>query len=463
MLIVLILAAAVGRAQEADRAQALTFLPLVDKQFGFDLNVPAGWSYDRSAFFGPGGARGVLRGATPDGRNTLQVLIFEDEQSDFAAWTEFFGRQLAAISGIEAVRVEPLPQAPRPTAIVDAPAVVGAERTRTLYYCTRFDEDRIWVLAYSAVVGRRLPGEGAAGPTDGPLEVPPLLRVMTDSLRVRYDPQVAAEVQAALKRGRAYLERFQLQNDIRELRVDEKPRVYLIRISGKPTGYLSRRFLQDVEPIEKAAHGARPREGLRVRERWWQFSENGGAQYTRVELFSRIDGHTDLYEFNETIIPSPGDADAKTIRVRDQCVREADALFSSVTTSEDRDLPDPREPIRLDDAYLGLAWVRVLPGLIGTEAGDALAFTIYDDATRALVTHSIRPLGMRPLPGGGRTAAAYELREGVLPEAAMLYTDEFGHMLRLEAGEMLVELADEATIEGLFRAKRDEALRRSGY
>lgn len=466
LLLPVLLLAACGRPAAAQPASAPApggFVPLIDKSIGFDLQAPLGWNYDRTGFFGPGGSSGVLRGASPDGQATLQVLVFRDESAaDFDAWVEYFGRQLAAVTGVRQVRIEPQRAAARPTAVVDAPATIGADRVRTLYHCTRIDSDTVWVLSYSAVVGR---GGTLSAPPDpdtaAPLELPPAFQQMTSSLRVLYDPAVAAQVREALERGRAYVNRFQLQEDIREIRIDERSRIYLIRVSGRPVGYLTRQFRRESEPLEAARGAARPREGLRVQERIWQFADDGAARFARVDLFSRLDGNTDLLEFRETRYPAAGAADARPVSTHDKCVREGDALFSSYVTSLDQVLPDPRPPIKLDASYLGLAWARALPALLGGGEQPAIAFSVYDSEMRALLPYSIRPLGRRPLPGGGAEALAFETREGVLPSTATLHTDEQGHMLRLESGELVIELTDEATVEAQFRAKRDDALQRA--
>ena len=142
----------------------------------------------------------------------------------------------------------------------------------------------------------------------------------------------------------------------------------------------------------------------------------------------------------------------------DQAIREGDVLFLSRSSTVDAGLPEPRRPLALDPAYLGLAWVRLLPGLLGAKAGPARAFVIYDADTRGLTTHQIEPLGRRALPGGGGAEAlAFRTREGFIAQPATLYADERGILLRLEAGELLVTRSDAASIEEKFGKRRDAA------
>ena len=62
-------ASAFARAGRAagDSKAAASLIPYSDPTFGFQMRVPAGWSYDRGRFEGPEGSIGLLRGGTPAG------------------------------------------------------------------------------------------------------------------------------------------------------------------------------------------------------------------------------------------------------------------------------------------------------------------------------------------------------------------------------------------------------------
>lgn len=440
-------------AGQAPTTQPTATVPYVNKAFGFELQVPAGWNYDRSGFFGPGGSLGLLRGTAPDGRTSLQILLFQQVgMRSFPDWIEFFAEQLGTLRGVERVQVRGEPNFERPAAYLIADAEVGWQRTRTLYCCVCFDRQTVWVLSYATVLGDALtPPEE---PPTRAVEVPADFARLAESLRVFYDPQLAEQLAAALERGRAYLaERFAAA--AAELSIDETVRYYEIRLAGKPIGYLTRQFRLETEPLARPSNRANPKHGIRVRERSWRFADDGSVYFSRVELFSSRDRLTDLYELWEARIPRDGAGDSVATISRDQCVREGNTLVSSYTTSRDRGLPEPRRPLRLQPGYLGLGWVRLLPGLLGPEPGPALAFTIYDPQTRTLIAHAIRPLGETPCPGrAGQRAWAWETREGLVPEVALLYTDERGNLLRLEAGDLVLALSDEATIETRYGRRR---------
>jgi len=437
-------------------SQAAT-VPYINRALGFEVHTPAGWSYDRSGFFGPSSSFGLLRGTAPDGRASLQILLFRDARAaSFSDWIDVFSRDLGSFSGVERVAVQPVEEGGRPAAYLVVDAKAGLERTRSLYYCTRLDVGTVWVYLLAAAVpgGSEAPAPAGSQPT---VELPDEFRRLVATLRVYYDEQQGAELRAALDRGRDYLSRYRLQEDARRLRLDEQVRYYQVELSGQPIGYLTRQLVRERHALDEARQAQRGKEGVRVREQSWRFLPDGSAQHVRVELFSSLDGGTDLFEIWNTTIPPPGSA-ARPLATRDQVVREADTLFSSLRSSDPGRDTEPRSPIRLDATYLGLGWVRVLPALLGSQADPAFAFTIYDPETRGLISHWFHALGEQPLPDApGKTAKAYQVREGYVPAAAKLFTDADGAMLRFESGELLIRPSDQASVERTFGAQRAAA------
>jgi hypothetical protein len=451
-----------ARAQQAAQRDAtpVATVPFVDKAFGFELQVPAGWSYDRAGFFGPEGSLGLLRGAAPGGRATLQILVFREPQlPSFPEWIDFFCGQLGRISGTKRVQVKGETGTERPAAYVVAEAQLGIDRTRTLYYCVQFDQDTTWVLSQaSAIKTLADEAENEAGDSDREVQIPAEFTHMVKTLRVFYDPATARLMAAALQRGKDYLARYQLQEDARKLQIDGAVRYYEIRVAGKPIGYLTRQFTREDEPLQRPGRSSSAKEGLRVRERSYRFADDQTVHFSKIDLFSSRDAETDLYELWEAEIP-PADADNPAVLVtRDQCVREGNALFSTLTTSRDEAYPEPRRPLKLDETYLGLGWARVLPALLGPEQRETLAFTVYDPETRTLITHVIRSLGEKPLPGAtGTKAYAFETWAGFVEKPGVAYTDAAGNLLRYEAGQLALTLSSEAAIERQFGQRRDAA------
>jgi hypothetical protein len=459
-MLAMLLASAVYAQQPSPAATPVPTIPYVDKALGFELQVPAGWNYDRTGFFGPGASLGLLRGASPDGRATLQILVFrEPELRNFPDWMQFFAKQLASIDGTEQVRVKGDPAAGRAAAYVVVEARLGVDRTRTLYYCVQFDADTIWVFSYATALGRTLVDQAQDTPeSDREVNIPAEFTRLTGTLRVFYDPQLAQQIAVALQRGKDYLARYQLQADMRDLHIDGSVRYYEIREGGKPIGYLTRQFTREREPLQHPSRTARAKEGLRVRERSYRFADDGTVYFSKIDLFSSRDAETDLYELWQARIAPPDAPVREPLIMQDQCVREGDTLFSTYTTSQEQGFPAPRRPLKLDATYLGLAWARLLPALLGPQPRPALAFTVYDPETRTLITHTITPLGEKALPGEpARKACAFETREGFVEQPAIVYADDHGNMLRLEAGEFVLTASDKEMIDKKFGQRRDAA------
>jgi hypothetical protein len=261
----------------------------------------------------------------------------------------------------------------------------------------------------------------------------------------------------ALQRGKEYLARYQLQEDIRKLRIDESPRYYEIRVADRLIGYLTRQFTRESEPLQRPGRVSNAKDGLRVRERSYRFADDGTVHFSKVDLFSSRDTETDLYELWQARVPPADAADPTVLITRDQCVREGDALFSTYTTNRDRALPEPRRPLKLDEAYLGLAWTRLLPALLGQQPLEMHAFAIYDSETRALISYAVKYLGERTLPATDTKAHAFEMRAGFAEQPELVYIDVYGNMLRYEAGPLSLRLSTESAIEQRFAQRRDAA------
>ena len=446
--------ASLGAAQNAGAT-----IRYVDYQVGFELQVPAGWDYDRTGFFGPGGSLGLLRGGTLRGRETLQVFLFQGVRAkSLADWTQEFRASLETISGVMRIGGKGAQQRGAPAAYVVVDATVGVGLVKTVYYCVQLDDEQVWVLSYAKARTTLGDDSDAAAMRDAhTVTIPPEVERLVGSVRIFYDPPLAATLREALKRGRDFITRYDLQERIRKLEIDDLVRYYLMEVDRNPVGYFTRRFSRGRQSLDDPRFGSSGKDGLRVYEESWRFGENGAAQYAAFDLYSSIDGERDLFEISMADLPPEGVEHRRPFITVDKCVRADDVLFSSYTTSRDLVMPEPRPPLRLESAYLGLGWVRVLPALIGTDAGPLWAFSIYDTASRTALTYSMEPLGVKPLPRGGGNGPAYRVREGFNDTPGMLFTDEYGHMVWYEAGSMILREVDSDEIERLFAAKREAA------
>lgn len=426
----------------------------VDHTIGFAVLVPAGWQYDRALFAGPGGSLGVLRGVAPDGRATVQILIFRDVTQPLREWIDYFTRNIGKIAGVDRIAVVGLPQQDPPAAYLVVDSHTPRVRSQTLYYCRQFDPRTIFVYAHTSVTG----------PASAPLpkaprseeEIPAAFRTLVSSLEVLYDPQVAELIRAARLRGRALLSEERWSAAVRSLRVDPATHAYVIEASGRRTGYLTRRFARERHGLDQQS-AADGKEGLRVYERLWRFDADGAARWQQIDLFSSLDGQTDLYEITETTIPPPKTSDRPHV-VREQCVRQGATLVWTAT--RDGEPAPPRLPLKLPPDYLGLAWVRLAPALIGPEAREPVGFVIYDTSTRALIPQVFIPLGAAYSQPAGVRRFAFDIREGFNPQVARLIVDRWGRMIEYRAAGLTIREVPRAQIEQWFGARRRAALER---
>ena len=122
--------------------------------------------------------------------------------------------------------------------------------------------------------------------------------------------------------------------------------------------------------------------------------------------------------------------------------------------------PEPTKPISVGPVYLDQAWVRLLPGLLLSGPQELHAVAIYSLETRTLLSHTIQPLGERRIEGHHGTAYAFEVREGFIGDPALLFCDERGSLLRLEAGDLVLKRVSAEEIERKYGRRRDETRQR---
>ncbi len=427
-------------------------LPFVDYTIGLRIDVPAGWQYDRSLSAGPGGSVGILRGQAPDGRASLQILVFRDVTQPLTEWIDYFTRNIGRIAGVDRIAVVGQPRDGQPAAWVVVDAHGPRARTRTIYYCCQFNPQTILVCMRAAVFG---PASQPLPPApQSPEQIPPALRAQAASLEILYDPATEALIHQARLRGSRLLHGDRWLEAIGRLRVDPGVQYYLLRVGGKPVGYLTRTFRREKHALDQQARDGK--DGLRVHETLWRFLPDGSVRWQRIDLFSSIDGLTDLYEIVETTLGPPGSQEPPATR-REQCVRQGPDLVRTVTVRGEPAPPEP--PLKLPADYLGLAWVRLAAALIGPDASEPVGFITYDTATRALVPRIWIPRGPATRPADG-PRYGFTIREGFNPQTARLIVDRWGRMLEYGAGTLRISATTEAEVERIFGPRRRAALRR---
>lgn len=441
----------VGGASTASAQLATETVQVADYSFGFELTVPGGsWTYDRGRFTldaGPG-AVGVLRGRSTAQRSTMQVLFYRlAADASFDKWLDDLQRQIIQEAGAKTVKTshELRKLGDRDAAVITAEDSLTTGTVRTHYYCVRFDETRVFVL----LLGGATPDESVGARLRSEFE-----RIVS-SLRILYTRERQAELAEALLRGQKLLET--LRRAAAALPIDSATRYYEIVQRGEPGGFFTRQIEREVRSLDDPRSGGNVKEGVRVRERSWQFGRDGTARSSRVDLFASSDMLSELIETRESEVPGENAVIRQVFSSVDSCIREEGKLITSFKSSLDVEIPPSREQ-RVGPNYLGLVWVRLLPALLGTEPGEPCAFAIYDTGTRAIVTYVIRSLGPRPLPETGDvTAYAYEVSEAFSPKPSITYTDERGVVLRVEAGDIVFRSTTPQHIEKRYGVLRDAA------
>jgi hypothetical protein len=429
---------------------ATPLMPYSDPTFGFELQVPAGWTYDRARFGGPEGSVGVLRGRNPAGQLALQVLVFRTaEINDFSAWLRAFIGHLNKNYGGKKVVQQPVAAAGGERAVLFVETGAGEARAQTYYLCVPFDPNTVWVLVLASPIPT--PADAEQFKTE--------FNRIADSVRVLYNPLEAARLAAAFDRGIDLLKT--LRDGAADVQIDETERFYDILISGKSIGYFSRWAKREKRTIGDHRYSQDLTDGVRVHEEVWRFAEDGTVRQTELNMFSSSDLKKELIENRRTQVPAPDVPSQRLYIELDQCVREGNALVSSFSTNVDTELPDPRPPLPIGPRYLNLAWVRLLPQLLLNAANETYAFAIYDSETHGLIICTVQPLGMFEVSGprGGRTWL-FETREGFVAQPSQIYADENGQIVRVENGDMAIVLTTRDEVQRRWGALRDAARQR---
>ncbi|MFH1747604.1 MAG: hypothetical protein ABIG44_11230 [Planctomycetota bacterium] len=447
LLAIMCLAVCVAEVPVATPAEdVLETIPYADPTFGFEIQVPAGWIYDRGRFRGAMGSIGVLRGSR-DYTRAIQILVFRNfEMTGFEQWLQEYEQHLEEVHGSPPVRLKADKRDGRERVVTMVEVIAGSARARTYYLCITFDPNTVWVMALAGQV------------TDGVSEklLQAQFEQLADTVRISYDPLEAQQLSAAFDRGLAVLK--ELRASARAVKLEESERYYNIAIGDKSIGYLLRRIYRESRSLTDPRMGGKHKEGLRVQEESWRFADDGTVRHTELNMFSSFDLRSEMMEQCTTQIPAPDVAAQRLYIELDQCLRENQVLFSSFSTNIDRDLPDPRPPIKVGQRYLDLAWVRLLPQLLISAPAELYAFAVYDSGTRALLVHTIKPLG--PLENASRPGYAFEIRQGFVSQPSLIHTDTVGNVVLIKSGDLTIELSTREQVERDYAGRREPARRR---
>lgn len=427
-------------------AQQQTYV-YAEPSFGFEITLPALWSYDRTRFTAPAGSLGLMRGRSVGERATLQVCLSRGLTAPtFKRWLAKFESELAAGAPLKRVDRRDHSTDGLPGVILEYDEEAAGELHKSFYYCVSLDPSTVWILVYAGVLQ---PGADAT-------VIREHFREMISTLRITATPVDQELFAAALLRGEALLEELAQRGPA--LALDGDTRYYDMNFQGKSIGYFTRRVSRETMSLDDPRFGGNRKEGVRVHERTWRFDEDGGGRSIRVDLFASFDLQSEVIESEESVLPPKSGASPLVVTTVDRVIREGEVLFSSVRSNLDTRLPAPREPLRVGSTYLGLAWTRVLPLLIQSGSQEPHGFSVYDSTTRGLLTHLAEPIGPAPLPGAERgDAYVLETREAFSSQPTRIYCDRNGAALRIESGDLVLHLTSAQEIDKKYAALRKEA------
>jgi hypothetical protein len=81
-------------------ADTSSLIPYADASFGFEMRLPGGWALDRARFQEYEGSIGLLRGRSPSGQHSLQIVVFREFKGRaFDEWVLEFAKLLVELSG----------------------------------------------------------------------------------------------------------------------------------------------------------------------------------------------------------------------------------------------------------------------------------------------------------------------------------------------------------------------------
>lgn len=423
-------------AASAGLADTITY---ADHTFGFELELPADWEYDRARYPGAAGSIGLLRGWYGEGQRSLKIEIFRSYRATkFPDWVESFTKKIAEVRGTERIATKTRNEV-RGDCIIEATGATIVAESKRYYVCVPYDEQTVWVMSV-AVLGND---------PENLRQAAEVVETAYKSLKVHYSPAGKKELSVALRRGQAVMAR--LMAGATPVAITSEPRYYELVGEDGPNGYTSHRIASEVHDKKR---------GWRTRTQTWEFGRDGAARYIRTNAFCALDFSSEQIETRADHI-SGGGEQRSVLTTLDQCIRERDSLFTTYSRSDEPRNFEAPPSVRTGPSYLPHVLLRQLPAILGREPGEWHAFVIYDTQVRALLFHSIRGMGTQQPPGGdGAESYRYEVREGFASSSATLTTDRDGNLLEYAAGGVKVVARSKAYIEQKFGLRREAALRR---
>jgi hypothetical protein len=282
------------------------------------------------------------------------------------------------------------------------------------------------------------------GPAEARKRSEPLFHLVLASLRLLKPHLSRAELDEALKAGATMLAGIGAE-DLRKAVVPEQ--IFKFVLDGKTVGFVQIR--QDVTTMKD-------RSGVRIREGGWMFEPDGRLRRVQANMFVSEDLREGNWKTSvTTLIPARGAQPAYLENAMEEGLYQQDALL----TSQAYHLSDPvteNPPLRVPEAFVSLAVVRMLPRLVGDLSKPRrLAFAQFDHQRVGMVIRIVELKGAGDLPTGVTRGKVYRIeeREGPTGEPSNVYVDEAGQVLLVKSGKLTMVPASAEALERPFESR----------
>lgn len=434
-------------------AAADAWQQLVDVEHGYEITLPTGWKLEQTRLPTQDGGVRVLLGVAPAAARSLEIRVYHGERViDFDRWCRGYAQQ-ARLERV-AVQAQPCAAALRPATRLSLNGKGGA----TEHLLVLADPMKLLVMILSGTDAK-------------PAQLAQDMDRFASTLQFAAEPVDPVQTEEALRRGRALIS--VLRRSAEQVQVSPETLHYLIELDGKPHGYRTRRFSRTERDTGNRLMPGERSAGLQFLQQEWTFSPDGTARMEAIDAFTSFDGQVELLETRTVQIPPAALSSLRPLIRLDQCVREGDRLFSSVSRNLDQDLPAPRPPMVLDANYLSRAWIELLPGFLANLAGETHLFTHYDAQVRTLRPYLITsrgPVETQPASvghnsqgAGAASEPAYQFdcaEEFGSRAMTRVWTSRSGALLRSEFGTQVVRRSTAEETRALFGARQSDAERR---
>lgn len=414
---------------------------LVDGSFGYSIRPPGGWHLDRRLAL-EGRETTILRMMEPTGRAADRQFRLTHKEVGRAMP---MGRMLRQIRG--ELELE------HPSIEIESQQVQPIAGRRGAFLSGRYVAEGVRLLRLEAIV-EIAPTSYLVLTCDSPVSIrdrmEPLFHHVTASLEILADPSSEKAMMRALEDGAA---RLALLTPMEMKKALSSRLYYQFASKGRPIGMV--RITERIRRRNK-------REGLEIDEESWIFEERGIVRRIQSRMFVSLDLAHERWKSSVTRwVPMEGNRPEQLDNAFEEGVRERDVLATSQAQTLHQPLKE-NQPIQVPKSYLSRGLVRLLPRLIGEpDRSRRIGFLTFDADRAGLIVRVFEFKGACDPPSGLTVSTGnvfcIEEREGLAEAQSTYVVDEFGAILMMKTGDLIMLPAEAADLERRFAQRIREA------